>query len=177
MGDMSKVISYMKAMGMKKIRAENFEDKIRVQKAACLLNLMGIKTGYNFSLYIRGPYSPGLTQDIYGHKEELEGMKTDYEPGEREIKALGVLEEASKGLEPAILEIMATFAYIWKGQKKDLKEAMLETKRLKPFYSDVQIAVGTNCAKMLFPPTEAEVRRMKSEMNAWEAAAIADMKY
>jgi len=47
---------------------EGFDRRLRVQKAAFLLKKMGIApfTEYNFSLYIRGPYSPELAKDYYG---------------------------------------------------------------------------------------------------------------
>lgn len=167
---MDKVISYMKMMGMKKPKVDNFQDKIVVQKVVCLLDIMGVKTGYNFSLYIRGPYSTMLTREMYSHTAEFEGMKTDYVPSGREAEALGQIGEAS-GFEPAMLEIMATFAYIWKRQGKTTREAMLETKQLKPFYSDGQMAVATNRAKQLFPPSAKEIGEMKKEFSDWEGAA------
>lgn len=54
---------------------EKFEDRIRLQKYVFLLRKFGIDLGYNFDLYVRGPYSRDLSMDYYSlpdAKEEIE---------------------------------------------------------------------------------------------------------
>lgn len=48
-------------------------DRLRVQKAVYLAQVMGINLGYHYSWYVKGPYSPGLTQDYYRVSEAIAG--------------------------------------------------------------------------------------------------------
>jgi Uncharacterized conserved protein len=49
----------------KELKIGNFNDRLVMQKGCFLLNEMGVAPGYNFSLYIRGPYSSDLADDYY----------------------------------------------------------------------------------------------------------------
>lgn len=47
------------------------DDRLRLQKAIYLSQAAGINLGYHYSWYVKGPYSPGLTQDYYKLSEAL----------------------------------------------------------------------------------------------------------
>jgi len=173
---LDRMIACLKQAGMRP-KVDNFQQKLIIQKAMCLLSLLGMKTGYSFSLYVRGPYSPDLTKDLYAHTEQVEKLESSYKLNEKEVEMVEKVLEISDKLDPTMLEVAATYAFLWKGMGKNVKEALIELKRLKPFYSAAQIAVGVSRAKELFPPSEEEVKRMKAEMADWEAAAVEDMKY
>jgi uncharacterized protein YwgA len=51
----------------KKDVEENFEARLRLQKAVFFLKFMKIEpfTNYSFDLYLRGPYSPALADEYY----------------------------------------------------------------------------------------------------------------
>lgn len=174
MGRLKKVIACMKEVG-KKPDMESFEDKLIIQKTICLLQFMGFKVGYSFSLYVKGPYSPDLTGDLYDHRAEVERLQTDYELTKREKGMLEGVSEASNNLDPTILEIMCTYVYLIKN-KENSREALIKLKKLKPF-PEAKIAVGVSRAKQLFPPSKEEVLRMKKEFAEVEAAAVSDNKY
>jgi len=176
MGELKKVIACMKEMG-RKPKVGNFEDKLVIQKTVCLLDLMGFNMGYRFSLYVRGPYSPNLTTDLYAHQDWVESLKTDCVITAKEKEMLAKISEASDNLDPALLEIMATYAFISKSPGVESKEAVSRLKKLKPFYSEAKIAVGISRAKQLFPPTEKDVKEMKAEFEEFEDAAVSDNKY
>src|SRR5438309_1453676 len=55
------------------IKNSAFRHRLRVQKAAFLLNHLGIRpfTNYEFNIYLRGPYSPQLAREYYN----LEGAE------------------------------------------------------------------------------------------------------
>ncbi len=54
---------------------------------------------------------------------------------------------------------------------------MKKVRKLKPFMTETQIAVGVNKAKgFLFLPSEELIREIKKELAPWEAAAIEDSK-
>ena len=55
-------------VGPKKlIKPASFDHRLKVQKAAFLLNHLRVSpfTNYAFSLYLHGPYSPSLAEDYY----------------------------------------------------------------------------------------------------------------
>jgi uncharacterized protein YwgA len=170
MDRLKKVIACMKEVG-KKRKVDSFEDKLVIQQMVYLLKLMGFSTAYPFSLYVRGTYSPELTRDLYEHKDEVEGLRTDYELPPKESRMLAQLLEASNNLDPTLLEIMGTYEYFIKTGKNS-REALTELKNLKPFFSESKIAVGVSRAKQLFPPDETEIRKMKAEFAELEAATF-----
>ena len=176
MKSLNKVIACMKELG-KTPRVQSFEDRLVIQKTVCLLELMGFDIGYRFSLYVRGPYSPDLTADLYNQQDLVESLKTDYSMTAEEKGFITKISEASDGLDPALLEIMATYAFISKDMGMESKEAVSQLKKLKPFYSEARIAVGISRAKGLFPRTEKEVMEMKAEFRESEGAALSDSKY
>jgi hypothetical protein len=53
-------------------KKSNFEDRLRLQKTSYFLKCLGIPSfqGFNFNLYLRGPYSPSLSAEYY----DLEGV-------------------------------------------------------------------------------------------------------
>lgn len=58
----------------------DFASRLIVQKAVYLLEEAGIRLGYCFTWYLRGPYSPGLTRDLYdltSNKEDVAGWILD----------------------------------------------------------------------------------------------------
>lgn len=50
---------------------EGFKARLKLQKAAYLLKRMGVEpfTKYEYSIYIKGPYSPELAKDYYSELE------------------------------------------------------------------------------------------------------------
>jgi len=175
-GELKKVIACMKELG-KKPKVDNFQDKLVIQKTVCLLELLGFDMKYGFSMYVRGPYSSDLTADLYRNKDEVENLRTGYIANNREKSLITLVADASNNLEPSMLEIMATYAFLAKKCSFEGKEAIAELKKIKPFYSEAKIAVGVSRAKQLFPATEKEIREMKAEFKEMESAAVADNKY
>ena len=167
-------MGYLKELG-KKPRVDEFKDKLVIQKTVCLLELSGIKLGYTFSLYVRGPYSPGLTKDMYNNKEMVNKLQTDYIPNAHEKQLLHTISDLSNGLDPILLEIMSTYAYFIRELRYEEKMAITSLKKLKPFYSEGRIAVGVSRAKQLFfKPTEKEMEMMKTEFNEWQESSLTD---
>jgi len=54
---------------------QNLEDRVFVQKAIYLLQVLGVDLRFRFSWYLRGPYSKGLAQSVY-EIEADSGLKT-----------------------------------------------------------------------------------------------------
>lgn len=52
------------------LELEKFGDRLLLQKRIFLLQMSGVDLGYRFSWYLRGPYSPTLTQDAFAIDDE-----------------------------------------------------------------------------------------------------------
>jgi hypothetical protein len=74
-------------------------DRLRVQKAVYLAQVLGINLGYHYSWYVKGPYSPGLTQDYYRVSEAIGGGDNSYENR--------TLNGALQALVPRIAQVLA----------------------------------------------------------------------
>ena len=176
MGELNKVIACMKEFG-KKSKVDDFQDKLVIQKVVCLLELLDFDMNYKFSMYVRGPYSPDLTADLYQNKEKVESLKSDYVFSNKEKSLITKVAQTSNNFEPAMLEIMATYTFLVQKKSLSSRDATMELKKIKSFYSESKIAVGLSRAKQLFPPTEKQVEEMKAEFADFEDAALSDMKY
>lgn len=174
MSDFGKVIACLKELGLKP-SVDNFQDKLVIQKVIYLLQLKGVKTGFNYGLYVRGPYSPALTKEMYAHKQEFEHLKTNIELTQREREDIRELKELFD-FKPGLLEVAATYAYFAYGRKQDPLTAIKNVRIIKGFYPEAQISVGISRAKqLLFKPTEKQLDEMKKEHDAWERASLHDL--
>ena len=173
MGDIGKAIAFFKALGFERLSLDSFSDKVIAQKAVYLLQLKGVKLGFNYNLYLRGPYSPELAREMYAHRSEVEKLETTAALSAKENAEAREFNETF-GLKPSILEAAATYSYFREGGQSAL-EALKSTKKQKPFLSETQVALGTNAAKeYLFPPSKKVLEEMKREFAPWERAAVED---
>ncbi len=168
---LDKLIAYLKEFGLKP-KIDNFESKLIIQKAVCLLELQGANIGYGYSLYVRGPYSPELTQELYKHKQQIQNLDTDYSLTRKDRNMAKKIKELTD-FSPSMLEIVATYAFLAKSGLSPI-DATNRLRKLKPFYSPAQITIGINRAKELFPPSAKEVEDMLKEFRAWDQAANDD---
>ena len=170
MKNLEKVIACLKHLGMKP-DIESFEHRLIIQKAVYLLQLKGVRTGFSYGLYVRGPYSPELAKELYENKAKLKALDARAELSQKELKAAEELKELF-GLKPGLLEVASTYAYFAFEKREPPLSALKNVRRLKPF-SESQIALGVSKAKeYLYAPTEKEIAEMKKEFSAWEGAAL-----
>jgi uncharacterized protein YwgA len=52
-------------------RLDSFADRLILQKAIYLSQVVGVQLGYHYNWYLRGPYSPALTRDAFAIVAEL----------------------------------------------------------------------------------------------------------
>ena len=170
-----KVIAFFKELGFE-FDISRFDDRLIAQKLICLLELKGIDLGYSCSMYVRGPYSPDLTQDLFAFTREFEKSKTGAQLDPIEKKAADDLGRIF-GLKPVPLEVGATYGFYTLRQKCDPLEASRQVKRLKPFYSEAQIALGISKAKeFLFKPTKKDLEELKKETGIWQRASLKSLE-
>jgi hypothetical protein len=170
-----KVIAFFKELGFN-FDISQFDDRLVAQKLVCLLELKGIDLGYPCSIYVRGPYSPDLTEDLFEFTREFENLETVIRLNATERETAGDLGRIF-GLRPVPLEVGATYGYYSLRQKCDPLDASRQVKRLKPFYSEAQIALGISKAKeFLFRPTQRDLEELKKETGIWQRASLKSLE-
>ncbi len=173
---LNKVIACLKGIGLKP-KVDDFQNRLVIQKAIYLLKLKGIDPGFDYNLYVRGPYSPDLTKEVYDHKSAVEELKTSTRLSNAEAGMVGEFKELFSDFKPSILEVAATYAFFAFERKQDPITALQNVKRMKSFYSGAQIAVGVSKAKeFLFKPSEKQLADMKEEARAWQDASLKSMQ-
>ena len=60
----------LEALGVD-VKLQEFDERLIVQKAIYLAQAAGVDRGYFFRWYLRGPYSPELTRDVFGIRAEI----------------------------------------------------------------------------------------------------------
>ena len=81
------------------------------------------------------------------------------------------------GLKSVPLEVGATYGYYTLRLNCDPLEALRQVKRLKPFYSEAQIAIGISKVKeFLFRPTAGDLEELKKESGIWQRASLKSLE-
>ena len=129
------------------ISKEEFKDRIIYQKKIYLLQSLGTNLGYLYNWYIRGPYSPGLTNYVYNNLDILLSMDfSKYKLSDTVVKNISKINklEISK---PSSLndvswyELLASILYIhnnsksWKIDDTNPKEEIDLLLKYKPQYN------------------------------------------
>lgn len=173
---LDKVVACLKALGFKP-KVDSFEDRLIIQKAVYLLQLKGIKANFGYHLYVRGPYSKELTDQVYGNRKKIEQLETSAGLSSAESKNIEEFKSLFSGLKPSILEIAATYSFFAFEQSQDAITALKNVKRMKSFYSEAQIAVGISKAKeFLFKPSEKQLSDLKEELRPWQEASAKSLR-
>lgn len=112
----------------------NFNDRLKLQKYVFLAKCFGFEHNYNYSLYIRGPYSSDLANDYYDIYRE--GTKSD-DSLDMDFDSFSVL---TKNKDVDWLESASTMLSLYNGLKhryskypdKKKKDVLIKgTKKLK----------------------------------------------
>ncbi|KKG11627.1 hypothetical protein EO98_04650 [Methanosarcina sp. 2.H.T.1A.6] len=131
-------------LDLEKPDMSEFNTRLKFQKIVYLLQSSGLSLGYAFNWYVRGPYSPDLTQSLYSINDSLfENSKgivfKDHEAIAHELNKFR--EKLGPNVDNVkYLEVLASMHYIWKvtfngrGGKENLKIKLLHAKpSLKEF--------------------------------------------
>ncbi len=171
MTELDKLIACFRQMDFR-LNIDKFEDRLIAQKIVCLLQLKGVDLNYPCHLYVRGPYSPALTQDIFNNTGRISKFQTDEILDETTTIIVDRLKNIF-GLSANLLEIGATYGFYNTALRYDHPASIQELKRIKPFYSSAQIALGISKAKeFLFDPSDQDLHDMKEEFKAWQDASF-----
>lgn len=131
------------------ISKETFDDRLICQKKIYLLESLGTDLGYTYNWYVRGPYSPSLTNYLYNNLEILRANDfSQYslsEAAEKNVERVNSLSEAKKqdmSVE-SWYELLASLVYIYNNKQSwkidDKKESLFDILiKYKPQYNMVQ---------------------------------------
>jgi len=127
-----------KGIVSKEFRISEFDNRIRLQKYVFFALLFGVRLKkYNFSLYLRGPYSSELADDYY----DLEKQNPQFE----NINPLVLPENfvsLVKDRRTSWLEIASTMTYFINKEKYTKEETFKALKTLKQEVISEEIGSG-----------------------------------
>lgn len=114
----------------------SWNDRVVAQKLVYLIQYgLGDNLRYPFNLYVHGPYSPQLADDLYklGNTRKVATVryksKEMDEKFERFVRLLGNNKKNAN-----CLELVATMIHIHRTQKIDESQILEKVKRLKPHF-------------------------------------------
>lgn len=114
----------LQRLGIEKIDMTDFDNRLRYQKLIYLLQNYGVSLGYGYSWYVRGPYSPPLTRNLFtieNNKETFENAKPVAFAQEKAIdsKIKGLQDILGEKItDAAFLEVLASLVFIKKSSPK-----------------------------------------------------------
>ncbi|WP_192847455.1 hypothetical protein [Aureimonas sp. AU40] len=76
---------------------QSVSERVRIQKAIYLAQVMGVNLGYSYSWYVKGPYSTSLTRDYYALQDSADEVDG---------------EIAGKTLHPDLLDKMSNIRHL-----------------------------------------------------------------
>lgn len=127
-------------LGYDKLDISKFDERLKIQKIIYLLQYSGLSLGYGYNWYVRGPYSPGLTQTIYSISEDEsifeESKNLRFHDHDDIVSNLDdfKVKLGEKINDVNYLEVLASLHYInkvtfsGKGSEKNLKKKLREAK-------------------------------------------------
>lgn len=127
-----------------------FEDRIKSQKTQYFSQLFGVAPAYYFRLYIRGPYSSQLADDLYQIKRDgnLDDVGVDpFSPEDLEARFVRLAEFLSnKNIRQ--LEVIATFHWLLTVAKIPHVEAEQKLVELKQATPD-EVVLASKATELL----------------------------
>lgn len=119
----------LKRLGCGKV--DTFQHRLKNQKVHYFAQLFRVSFFYPYNLYLRGPYSPGLANDLYLiKKNKIEATKEEFIPEELEDK-FKKLKKFIKDKNLRDLELLSTLHWlsvVVKMSKKEAEKKLIELK-------------------------------------------------
>jgi len=169
--DLDKVIACLKFLGLRPSMYV-YRWRFLTQKVAFLAKALGMDIGYNFTIYVAGPYSRELNCDYYPDevKTRMDALQTDYVLTSSDLSVLERIRNCRGLLENQSLMEAASTAIFFMSQDHSITEddLFMNLKWLKPHISDSDRVIGITKAKELLFKSEYLTKDLKREMDEWD---------
>ncbi len=123
------------------IEIDAFDKRLVLQKSIFLLQALGLPLGFNYNWYLRGPYSPELTQAAYGLQDNMGHYKKELEGKVLSTKAVSTIAKFNKIFrsyydDPKMMELLASLVFLnIRARCEDDKSLKRELFSRKPYLS------------------------------------------
>jgi hypothetical protein len=128
--------------------------------------------GYDFTIYVAGPYSRHLNCDYYPNevKSRIDALETTYELTDSDIVTLDKIKSCRGLLEnQTLLEATSTAVYLMMQNPDQSEDRLFITLRwLKPHLSESDRVIGISKAKELLFRSDYFTEELKQELNEWD---------
>jgi hypothetical protein len=169
--DLDKVIACLKFLGLRPSMYV-YRWRFLTQKIAFLAKALGMDIGYDFTIYVAGPYSRGLNCEYYPDevKTKMDALQTDYVLTPSDLSVLERIRNCRGLLENQSLMEAASAAVFFMKQNPSITEdnLFMSLKWLKPHIGDSDRVVGITKAKELLFKPEYLTEEIRREMDEWD---------
>ena len=169
--DLDKVIACLKFLGLRPSMYA-YRWRFLTQKIAFLAKALGMDIGYDFTVYVAGPYSRELNCDYYPDeiKTKMDALQTDYVLTPSDLLVLERIRNCRGLLENQSLMEAASTAIFFMRQDNSISEddLFMNLKWLKPHIGDSDRVIGITKAKELLFKPEYLSEDLKREMDEWD---------
>jgi uncharacterized protein YwgA len=127
------------------VSMDSFHDRLINQKAIYLAQELGVDLGYYFRWYLRGPYCPALTTDLFSMIPELKAKynpakhwKLDNTSKERLGKLHSLIDRKNGNLPVKYLELLASVHFLISRrqvERDDAKEIQQTLSRYSKYFT------------------------------------------
>ncbi len=169
--DLDKVVACLKFLDLHP-SMHDYKWRFLTQKIAFLTKALGVNIGYEFTIYVAGPYSRELNCEYYPNevKDRIDELETHCELSKDDTATLLRIKNCHGLLENQnLLEATTTAVYlIKKNACKSEDSLFLSLKLIKPHISDSDRVIAISKAKeLLFKPDYLN-NELKQEMDEWD---------
>jgi len=169
--DLDRVIASLRFLNLRP-NIHEYRWRFLTQKTTYLAQALGLRTRYQFTRYVAGPYSPSLAVDYYANSERVNALATEYQLTPHETEVLQKIERCCDLYHDMnLMECTSTVVYLLKESPEIMEADLLaRIKKLKPFLNDSIHVIGISKAKELLFKPEYLTANLKREINMWEQA-------
>ena len=124
---------------------DTFEDRLILQKAVYLAQEAGVKLGYFYNWYLRGPYSPAVAEDAFSVNVAVAGENDESEAYEladeqlrnlAKIRNLVLVKEETRLKLARRLELLASVHFLIDRKQVSGRDVVPIVERLEKFGKD-----------------------------------------
>lgn len=137
----------LKELGIK-YEMESFEERLSVQKSMYLAQAAGVNIGHYFNWYLRGPYSPGLSKDVFGAIQNYnadtatDGWELDQGTRTKLGKLKKAFEPPTPLKKPTWLELLASVHFLIDRKQvasREPRSLMAQLAKYRKVYTQEQV--------------------------------------